>query len=210
MKYIIMCGGEYTNWRAPRQLTKVKGEPIVARTIRLLKQYGVTDISITSNDPRFERYGHILKAFDYYTSDGKKTLKGYWVNAFCLYSQPCCYIFGDVVFSENAIKTIVETETDDIQFFASAPPFSKNYTKNWAEPFALKVQDTQHLVDAIIETKNLADDGRFARHPIMWELWQVIKKTPINVIDYTNYVVINDFTCDIDDPKDVARIEAVM
>ena len=32
MKYIIMCGGQYS-WETPRQMTEIQGEPVVARTI---------------------------------------------------------------------------------------------------------------------------------------------------------------------------------
>ena len=44
----------------------------------------------------------------------------------------------------------------------------------------------------------------------MWELWQIIKKSPINIIDYTNYVAIKDWTCDVDSPEDAKLIERVM
>jgi len=44
----------------------------------------------------------------------------------------------------------------------------------------------------------------------MWELWQVIKDTPLNKINYKNYTVINDYTCDIDDLKDIQEIERNM
>ena len=57
MQYIIMCGGQYDRWEVPRQLTKINDEPIVMRTIRLLRAAGVTDIAISSNDERFEACG---------------------------------------------------------------------------------------------------------------------------------------------------------
>ena len=52
----------------------------------------------------------------------------------------------------------------------------------------------------------LENRGYFARRAIAWELWQVIKGTPLNVIDYTNYTVINDWTCDIDEPEDIEKM----
>mgnify|MGYP003298255990 CR=1 FL=1 len=57
-----------------------------------------------------------------------------------------CFIFGDVYYSEEAIKTIVESETDDIEFFASSPPFSKYYVKEWAEPFGFKVKNAKKFL----------------------------------------------------------------
>ena len=46
MKYIIMCGGQY-GWETPRQMTEIFGDPVVARTIRLLRQEDVADVAIT-------------------------------------------------------------------------------------------------------------------------------------------------------------------
>ena len=59
MKYIIMCGGEYAE-PIPKQLFKVNGEELTARIIRLLKQEGIKDISISSNNPVFDKFGIIL------------------------------------------------------------------------------------------------------------------------------------------------------
>ena len=207
MKYIIMCGGRYQKWSAPRQLVKVKGETILERTIRLLRENGVKDIAISSNDLIFETWGvPLLMHGNSYNARGYDDFTGYWVDAFYPTDEPVCYIFGDVYFSPDAIKTIVETDTDDIEFFASAPPFPPEYSKPWAEPFALKVMNTDHLKHAISLTRQYQDQGLFRRKPIMWELWQVIQATPINHIRYDNYTIINDYTCDIDNPEEVANL----
>lgn len=211
MKYIIMAGGTYTKWDKPRQLTEIKGEPIIARTIRLLKENGVKDIYISSNNAIFEQFGvPVLSHDNDYLAFEYNVCEGLWANGFYPIDEPVCYIFGDVVFSNKAIKKIVETETKSIEFFASAPPFDSRYIKQWAEPFALKVVDTKRFKSCLYINKLFYEMGVFARKPIMWELWQIIKKTPINVIDYTNYTAINDWTCDIDDPEDAAKIEGVM
>ena len=145
----------------------------------------------------------VLRHKNNYNAEGYNNFTGRWCDAFYPTDEPTCYIFGDVIFTPEAIRTIVNTDTDDIEFFASAPPFAREYKKPWAEPFALKVRDTDHLKRAIELTNRYAEQGRFRRKPIMWELWQVIKGTPLNHINYSNYKVINDSTCDIDDPEDV-------
>ena len=207
MKYIIMCGGTYQKWNKPRQLLEFQGESLVARTIRLLKENGVDDIAISSNNDVFEQFGvPVLKHKNEYNARKYNDFDGYWCDAFYPTDEPACYIFGDVLFSEKAIKTIVNTPTNDIEFFASAPPFDTNFYKMYAEPFALKVQSQYHLHQSISLLKVYDQQGLFARKPIMWELWQVIKKTPLNKIDYTNYTVINDLTCDIDDPEDIDKL----
>ena len=211
MKYIIMAGGTYNKWEKPRHLIEVNGEPLIVRTIRLLREYGVTDIAISTNSDYFDNLGvPILNHENTYIIPVEGDLKGAWLNAFYPVDEPVCYVFGDVFFSPEAIKTIVETETDSIQFFASAPPFTEEYIKPWAEPFAYKVVDTKRFFECIEKTKEYKEQGKFYRDPLAWELWQVIKNTELAVIDYTNYVVINDYTCDIDYPTDVANILAII
>jgi len=199
MRYIIMCGGNYTQWQKPRQLIEINGEPIVARTIRLLRKYGVNDIAISSENPAFEQFGvPVLHHDNPWEVYGHDDVSGTWVTCFYPMSEPACYLLGDVVFSENAIQTIINTSTDDIEFFASAPPFATEYKKEYAEPFAFKVVNQGYFRLCINFVKRYEAQGLFDRPPIAWELWQVIKHTTLNVIDYSNYTVINDYTCDID------------
>lgn len=205
MRYIIMCGGRYL-WR--KHFEKIKGEILVERTIRLLRENGVEDIAISSNDDAFAQFGvPLLKRENKFAYKSADKSEQYWIDGFYLTDDPVCYIFGDVVFSPEAIKTIVKTETDDVEFFASAPPFDERYIKPWAEPFAFKVTDTQHFKTSIAVVKRWQDAGLFKRIPIAWELWQVIKDTPINEINYGNYTVINDYTCDIDYRDEPEQIE---
>lgn len=208
-KYIIMAGGNYVKWSdKPKHLVEIGGEPLVARTIRLLREVGANDIAISSDNPVFEQFGvPVLKHENNYTLDWE-TSHGDWYDAFYPMDDPVCYLFGDVVFSRRALKTIVRHQTDaenDIMFFASAPPFADNYCKPWAEPFAFKVANTEKFFLAIEKAKRLEKEHVFYRQPVSWDLWQIIKETPVNIINYQNYVAINDFTCDIDTPEDIEK-----
>ena len=214
MKYIIMCGGRYQRWKTPRHLIEVNGEPIVARTIRLLRENGINDIAISTHDDRFARFGvPILKHDNDYYAVKYNDYYGDWVNCFYPTSEPVCYIFGDVLFSPEAIKTIVETKTDDIIFFASKRPFAPEYPKDHCEPFAFKVADTEHLRSVIYKVKELDRLGKFCRRPIAFDVWYVIcdadpwqDAEDIKDEKARNYVAINDYTCDIDDPWEVEKV----
>ena len=206
MKYIIMCGGVYPRWETPRQLTEIHGESLVTRTIRLLKENGVDDIAITAQDERFNQFGVTVLHHEngFVSEDGGQT---YWIDAFYPTNDPVCYLMGDVFFSRNAIETIVGYEQgEDIMFFASAFCNGKGYIKPHAEPFAFKVWNQSRFKESIGITKAYQDKGMFNRRPIAWELWQVIKGSPLNIIAI-NYKVIDDYTCDIDSPEDAKRIE---
>lgn len=214
MQYIIMCGGDYKKWETPRHLVKVCGEELVARTIRLLKENGIKDIAISSNNPVFEKFGvPVLKHDNLYIANGFGHVIGDWFNAFYPTDKPVCYLFGDVVYSPEAIKTIIETKTDDIELFGSCPPFSKDYTKTHEEPFGLKVMNPNHLKEAIQKTRELDAEHKFWRKPIVWELFTVIKNAPLQKTmgEYTtDYTVINDYTCDVDFKEDIVKINRVL
>lgn len=213
MKYIIMAGGKYEEFKTPKQLLKVNDEVIIERTIRLLKENGIKDIAISTTNPAFD-YLEVpkLKHNNTFVHEYKnEKAKGWWLDAFYPTNEPTCYIWGDVYFSEEAIKTIVETKTEDIELFGSTPPFAYNYTKKWIEPFALKVANTSRLKEAIQRTKELALEGKtWRKNPIIWELWTVIKNVPLqtkaNEYIY-NYTPINDYTTDVDSTIDTIRIE---
>lgn len=193
MKYIIMCGGP----RSFKPLRIMYNETIVERTIRLLKENGIEDIAISTNDDRYEQFGVEILRHD----NSLDWSDFYWLKTFYPMTDPACYLFGDVFYSPEAIRTIVDKQTDDIEFFASSKPFSDQYKKKWAEPFAFKVQNIKRFFECIDETIRLDKEHRFNRMPISWELWQVIKNTALNKVDYTNYTAINDYTVDIDDDE---------
>ena len=208
MRYIIMCGGSYKVWDKPKHLTEINGEPIVARTIRLLKEAGIKDIAISSNNDAFRQFGvPVLKHRNEYYVVRHNDYQGYWCDGFYPMDNPCCYLFGDVVFSPEAIKTIVEYETDDIMLFGSKQPFSNDYPKWYIEPFGFKVANQKHLHHAIEEVKRIDREGGFNRKPIAWETWNVICGTDPNEINQS-YVAINDYTCDIDGPEEINKVQS--
>lgn len=209
LKYIIMCGGRYGKWETPRHLIEINGEPLVMRTIRLLRSAGVDDIAISAEDAAFEKFGVpvLYHDNDYFATPEHST--GHWASAFYLTDEPTCYIFGDVVFSPQAIRTIVGYKTDGIMFFGSKKPFAPEYPKQHEEPFAFKVADVAKFHKAIEDHKRLADSGTYYRKPIAWELWFICRGADpaewMRKIPESDYVAINDYTCDIDDKEDVAR-----
>ena len=219
MKYVIMCGGKYRYWKYPKQLSMINGETLIERTIRLLMECGVEKKNIfitaspelkdilTDRDYFDTVPASIHMKYNTYDVTEPDVFTGYWTDCFWNRLEETTFLFGDVVFSPEAIKTIVDTDTDDIEFFASAPPFAPNYCKKWAEPFAFKVVDYWHLRQAKFLFELYDRQGKFNRKPIAWEFWQVVKGTELNKIDYTNYIQINDYTCDIDKPEDIRKFE---
>lgn len=208
-KYVILANSNDKTFDIPRQLVELNGEPLIKRTIRLLKENGVNDIIILSENKMFDdlgvkRYAPMNNDYNYLTGEG------YWLNAFPveILNEPMCFIWGDVYFSEEAIKTIVNTPTDSTLFFCTYNNESPLYIKKHDEPLAYKVVDYELFKKHIDIVKKRYDNDECCRNPIVWELYRDINGIYINEHKMTeNYVAINDISCDIDSACDVDLLE---
>ena len=207
MKYIIMCGGVYDNFQTPKQLSVVNGETLLERTIRLLKENGINDIYVSSNDARFDKYATRLdhnNSFQF--KEGK--VHGYWVDAYYPMTDPCVYLHGDVYYSEDAIKKIINLNPSVNTFIGNEVARNKEH-KNWGEPFGWIVVDQETFRKGIEDTKKLQDEGKLERgYALSWELYRVLNGLDPNkqyIIDDT-YLSIDDETIDIDAPFQIEQM----
>ncbi len=208
MKYAIMCGGQYSWFKIPKHLTMINGEELVRRTIRLLRECGADDIVITATDPRFNGFGvpRLNHRNGFIDEDGN--IKGYWLDAFYPFDDKVTYIFGDVCFTVDAIKTIVNYQTDKNVLFGTSDAKNEAH-QNWGEPFAYIVNDIKTFHRGVKAVKKMYDEGMLKRHPIVWELYRYLNGLDVNVqqvLDET-YVCIDDGTMDIDDVTDIEMIQ---
>lgn len=204
-KYIIMCGGYYENFKEHKALSVVNGEPLVARTIRLLKENGITkNIFISSNDDRFNKYGYVIKHENSYRyEDGK--IKGYWLDAYYPTEAPVIYLHGDVYYSEDAIKKIISLNPSVNTMVGNQYALNENHDKV-GEPFGWIIVDQKSFREAINECKRLQDEGKIERgYAISWELYEVLNGYNVNdfIIDKETYLAIADETSDIDAPEQI-------
>lgn len=231
MKYIIMCGGAYEKFKIPKQLLKVNGEVLVERTIRLLKENGIKDIAVSTNNPAFDYLDvEILQdkdnQFVYFGKDENKESKNSWLRAYYPINKPVCYLHGDVYFSDEAIKTIINTKVKDTMFFCCADkwdiPNKDIRNAGGREPLAYKVENYKLFRKAINELLQMIDDGKFKNAkipPLAWTVYKYLNGLELsynaewfgdwnNIFDSKgDYIIINDYTNDVDDIKDVAKIE---
>lgn len=208
MKYAIMCGGTYSQFSTPRQLTMINGEEMVRRTIRLLRENGIDDIVITATDPRFDNFGvpRLIHQNGYKVAGEQET--GYWLDAFYPFAEKVTYIFGDVCFTADAIKTIVNYQTDKDVLFGTSDAKNEEH-QNWGEPFAYIVNDIKRFHEGVKAVKKLYDEGKLLRNPLVWELYRYLNGLDVNVqsvLDET-FICIDDGTMDIDDVTDIEMIQ---
>lgn len=211
MIYVIMAGGDYKDFETPKQLTVINSECLVDRTIRLLKENGVKDIYISSNDKRFDRKDtpRLEHNNTYKIQDGIQ--EGYWLDAFYPFFKPSdkvCFMFGDVYYTEDAIRTIVGFKCTKNTLFGTRD--AKNIQhENWGEPFAYKVVNYAEFMRGVWAVKEMQDKGLTKRMPIVWELYRYLNGLDVNiqqVVDET-YVCIDDGTMDVDDMNKIKMIK---
>ena len=184
MKYIIMCSGKGTRWNnylgIPKHLIEINGETLLGRTTRLLKENNI-DYIITSSDERYKQYGYIIP----------QSFNDCEIDRFEPTKEPVCYLYGDVYYSEDAIKTIINTPVKDIMFFGSND-----------EIFSVKVQDLNLFNHHKAKVKQLFLKGRINRC-IGWEIYRSLNRIVFEEHKIKKrYTYILDDTDDIDYPQD--------
>ena len=206
MKYIIMCGGEYEKFQTPKHLSIVKGERLVERTIRLLKENGIEDIAISSNSPLFDGLGVPRLEHNNTYKQINGTQEGYWLDAYYPMQDPVCYLYGDVYYTKQAIKTIIDNKDKGNILFGTSIARNELH-QNWGEPFAYKVNDPVSFFKGIEAVKKLQDEGKTKRMPVSWELYRYLNGLDVNIQRITNnYIDIDDGTMDIDYPEDIKEL----
>lgn len=108
-------------------------------------------------------------------------------------------MFGDVYYTEEAIRTIVGFKCTKNTLFGTSDAKNEQH-QNWGEPFAYKVVDYAEFMRGVDSVKEMQDEGKTIRTPIVWELYRFLNGLDVNiqqVLDET-YVCIDDGTMDAD------------
>ena len=209
MQIIIMCGGEYKDFKKHKALSVIKGEVLVEHTIRLLEENGIKDWYISATDPSFEKYGNILKHKNTFKDNNGK-IEGYWVDAYYPVSKPTIYLHGDVYYTDEAIKKILNLNPTKNTFIGNQWALNEEH-KKVGEPFGWIIVEPNKFFTAIEETKQLQDEGKVERGvAISWELYEVLNGYDVNdfIIDKETYLVLDE-VFDIDSPEQIEQYKGV-
>lgn len=206
MQVIIMCGGYYDFFKEHKALTKINGERLIERTIRLLKENGVKDYYITGGE-EFSKYAPLLDHTSTYRAENGQN-KGYWIDTYYKTDKPTIYLHGDVYYSEDAIKKILNLNPSKNTFIGNEIARNPEH-KNWGEPFGWIIVDQDSFRKAIDKTKQLQDEGKLERgYALSWELYRVLYGLDPNkmYIYDDSYLSINDETIDVDYPWQIEEV----
>lgn len=192
MKALIAAGGEYRRWGnylgVPKWLAAIEGETLVGRSVRLLKERGVEDVSIVGTHERLHELGvPVIEPVNALCTDLNKIFSSrqHWG------SEQTLILFGDVWFSDAAMDKIVATPSHkNILFFARL--VKSKLTGHWREIFALRFAASLH--------KELGTICRVAANNGKKRAWNLV---PLS--RKIRMISIDDWTDDFDFPADYER-----
>lgn len=192
-RVIIPIGGKGTRWNnhtgVPKYKAVVDGEPILERTVRLIKSYGVDPIILTSS---IEEYGDIDKI---YSSRSK------WSR-----DDKTVILFGDTFFTEEAMDKIMTNQ--DTRWTVYGRIMGSAYTgKEYGELYGVSFypESINQMKKCIERVAKLHERGTISSANL-WALYRAMHNFPDDLMDShfagTDFVEINDFTEDFDWPQD--------
>jgi hypothetical protein len=207
-RWLILAAGHGIRWGdkfgIPKHLVDVGGEQLLSRTIRQLKELGERDIYLVSRDYVFPGVNIYVPRLDPENKEADKFLSSIdlWRNT----KKDFVFLYGDVYFTDSAIKKIAETRVKDWALFARFGE-SEITGKQHGECFAfrftpmmkLKLERTLlHLVD-------MRKDSQISRNG-GWELYSMLEGfLPMERKRGSHLIEIDDFTEDFDFPEDYER-----
>jgi GTP:adenosylcobinamide-phosphate guanylyltransferase len=208
MRAIIMCDGKAMRWYeeiqekywadTEKQLVEVDGEPILHRTVRLLIENGAEDIWITSHNPKFEVKGTKRYApyNNQYEIDKFYACKSIWKT-----TDTTVFVYGDVFYTEEAMKKIVSIDCTDFLFYGIF--HLSHFTGHGGEIFAVKVKDHDFFREncEYIRMKHIYEKYRCSA----WDLYRAMNgirgEALGHHLPYAHFIGIDDFTDDFDTPE---------
>jgi len=199
MRVIIMADGEGKRWNnytgVPKHLIDIDGEQLLYRTVRLLKENGIEDIYITSHDKRYEIEG---------TTRYEPKNNLYEIDRFCscypIWKEETLFLYGDVYYTEEAMKTIINTDVMDFEFFGRFGQ-REEFKKNNGEIFAVKIKNINWFKNACEFIREEEKKGNL--RGIGWDVYKTLLHIPYKELYLKgNFTVINDETEDFDSPEE--------
>lgn len=201
-RVLILAAGEGSRWNNYRGTQKhklvIEGEVLIERTVKQFSKYS-DDVVVVGSDKSYEVDG----ARCYIPPQHHK-----WKDMAKLYSsrdiwseERTVMVFGDVYFTDKAVKTIMTNEDEWIFFLRKS--FSRVTGKKWKEIFGIAFNGSSNEMMkkemlSIIEGKGAPRVGG-------WHLFQkiAVKPSARGMFSSGGYVNIDDWTEDFDFPQDL-------
>lgn len=190
MRYVIMADGKGSRWNNfmghGKHEISIGGETLLERTVRLVHLYDASaEVIITSHNEniciegavRYEPENNVLEV-DRFTAE--------------LIGDDMCFLYGDVYYSEDAIRTVVENAgRDKLLFVGSEKSICAVLVKD-GELFRRCYEGirSMYLNGEISECKG-------------WQVYHMYAGLPLESREIgAGYLIVDSFTRDFNSPQD--------
>ncbi len=210
-KFVIMAAGIGSRWDnylgVPKQMVKIDGEPILHRTIRLLKENGIYNITVTV--PKKGYFGDLgvveIEGSKEYEMDRFLNSKN---------GRNATFLYGDVYYTEELIKDIVISYKRDVTLRACLPRFwgrtdlGQGIGRGIPEIFAVRFNnELWKIAQKLRKTCSTAGSGwnvyfYLTQKRVPTEPQERVKIIRLTTNDNPYYSPVLDITEDFDSPKD--------
>ncbi|MBQ3322931.1 MAG: nucleotidyltransferase family protein [Firmicutes bacterium] len=207
MRFVIMADGQGTRWNnymgVPKHLALVDGEPVLGRTVRLLREVAAEaaaasgaassdadpEIIITSHDARYEFEGarrhepeNNIYEIDRFTTE--------------LVCDDMCFLYGDTVYDREVLADIAASDAEDILFYG-----------NRKSVVAVRIGDADLFRRHFDRVRNLYLDGKIEKCK-GWQIYQSVTGQDLNEkpVIGEKFVVVDEHTTDINTPEEYKNI----
>jgi hypothetical protein len=205
---IVIAAGEGKRWNnylgKRKHFIEIEGETIIARTVRLLQKY-TSKIFVVADSEKFQIAGSTLSypQLNKLNYDADKFLSS---SSLWNMEGRTVLIYGDVYFTEDAIRQIMEFGKREWMTFArfGASDFTgKPYGEIFAHSFY-----PEHIAEHTASLQNII--AAYSRREIErcggWEHYRAMEGLPLTEHQLRNrFFEINDWTEDFDRPVDYDR-----
>lgn len=190
MRYVIMADGKGSRWNDfmghKKHDISVSGETLLERTVRLVHKFDNTaEVIITSHDKsvnvpgasRYEPKNNVLE-IDRFTAE--------------LIGDDMCFLYGDVLYSEDAIKTVIAHRGQrPLLFFGSDKSIC-----------AVLIGDGELFRSLYLEVRKRFVEGEIAEGK-GWQVYHLYVGLPLNGRGIgESFVILDSFTRDFNTPED--------
>lgn len=200
---LILSAGDGARWGeylgVPKQLIPIRREPLLYRTVRLVRENGIVDVRIVTHDPRLrvEHCGVFRPRRYRWTAETLLSTRHLW-------SARTLVLLGDVFYSDQAMDRIVNW-SEPIAIFGRRGP--NEYTGcRHGELFAISVDETMAhvLQEAASRAVGHAECGAWGN---LWDVYYCLVGLPLDSArtDDRVFQQIQDLTDDFDTPEDYDR-----
>lgn len=168
-----MCAGKGERWKGdiPKQLAEIKGKPNLLRTMDMLVKLGVSHetITITVNKENMSSFPQELNLF---IGSAEREIDRFR-NSFPLIDncQKVTYLYGDVVYAEDDLKTIIHCEKNAFLGRENGNVLTK---KAWGEIFGVVTVDVKGFIQDVNHVAHLFESRKIQRE-IGWEVYKTKK-----------------------------------